>query len=76
MPPLASVMFNLDHGSRLELPGLDVEIEPNPNRGAQFELEWNIVDTDSGCPDANQPSLVLTERVGGSKKWACLEPVG
>jgi hypothetical protein len=34
----------------------------------------NIVDTENGCTDPNQPSLVLTERVGGGHKWACLAP--
>lgn len=34
----------------------------------------SIVETENGCPDANQPSLVLVERVGGGKKWACLAP--
>jgi hypothetical protein len=34
----------------------------------------SIVDAENGCPDANQPSLVLTQRVGSSKKWACLAP--
>jgi hypothetical protein len=34
----------------------------------------NIVDTENGCPDANQPTLVLTERVGGNRRWACLTP--
>ncbi len=43
--------------------------------GADVFRITSIVSSDSGCPDPNQPSLVLTERVGGSKKWACLEPV-
>jgi len=47
-PPLAAVMFNLDHGSRLALHGLDVEVMSNPNRAAQFELEWNVVETPTG----------------------------
>jgi len=32
----------------------------------------DLIDTDT-CAD-NQPSLVLTDRVGGGKKWACLVP--
>lgn len=35
-----------------------------------------IVETENGCADARQPSLVLTERVGGRQTWACLEPNG
>jgi hypothetical protein len=34
----------------------------------------SIADAENGCPDANQPSLVLTQKVGGTKKWACLAP--
>jgi hypothetical protein len=33
----------------------------------------SIVETDGGCSDVNQPSLVLTE-IGGGKKYACLVP--
>jgi amino acid adenylation domain-containing protein/non-ribosomal peptide synthase protein (TIGR01720 family) len=47
-PPLAAVMCNLDHGSRLTLPGLEVDITANPNRAAQFELEWNVVENEGG----------------------------
>jgi hypothetical protein len=36
-----------------------------------YEIK-SIVDTDNGCPDANQPSLVLTS--GAEKKYACLVP--
>jgi hypothetical protein len=42
--------------------------------GAGVYKITTIVDAENGCPDANQPSLVLTERVGGAKKWACLAP--
>jgi hypothetical protein len=34
----------------------------------------SIVDAENGCTDANQPSLVLTERIGGGRKFACLAP--
>jgi amino acid adenylation domain-containing protein/non-ribosomal peptide synthase protein (TIGR01720 family) len=47
-PPLAAVMFNLDHGSRMTMPGLEVDVTPNPNRAAQFELEWNVVENEAG----------------------------
>jgi len=36
----------------------------------------SIVDTENTCPDAKQPSLVLTERVGGARRYACLAPAG
>jgi hypothetical protein len=42
--------------------------------GAGVYKITTIVDAENGCPDANQPSLVLTQRVGGGKKWACLTP--
>jgi hypothetical protein len=32
----------------------------------------SIVETEGGCPDADQPSLVLSEL--GGKKYACLAP--
>jgi hypothetical protein len=32
----------------------------------------SIVDTENGCPDPSQPSLVLT--TAGSRKYACLSP--
>jgi hypothetical protein len=34
----------------------------------------SIEDSVTACPDANQPSLVLTGGVGGSRKYACLAP--
>jgi hypothetical protein len=34
----------------------------------------SIVDTEGGCPDAGQPSLVLTPRGGGATRYGCLVP--
>ena len=42
--------------------------------GAGVYKITSIADAENGCPDTNQPSLVLTARVGGGKKWACLAP--
>lgn len=36
----------------------------------------SIEDSASACPDPNQPSLLLTGGVGGSRKYACLAPAG
>jgi hypothetical protein len=73
-PPLAAVMFNLDHGSRLSLHGIDVEVMSNPNRAAQFELEWNAVETPAGFDVECFYNTDLFD--GGTRRvWRCRSSV-
>jgi hypothetical protein len=41
--------------------------------GGAYKID-SIVDTEGGCADANQPSLVLTPRGGGATRYGCLVP--
>jgi hypothetical protein len=61
-------------GACVKQDGSDAVITDCAGGSGVFKIA-SIVDAENGCPDANQPSLVLTERVGGAKKWACLTPV-
>ncbi|MGP6156223.1 MAG: amino acid adenylation domain-containing protein [Vulcanimicrobiaceae bacterium] len=47
--PLAEIQFNLERLSeRLELPGLSVEVEPNPKAFVNFDLFLNIIESEHG----------------------------
>ncbi len=47
-PPLFSVIFNMDRtgGALPEFAGLEVEFLPNPTYAVQFDLHWNLTETD------------------------------
>jgi len=49
-PPLVSVMFNLEKSDaeNIQFDGLDLGIEVNPHRYVNFELFFNLVQTDTG----------------------------
>ena len=47
--PLVEVQFNLERlGTGLTFPGLEVEIDPNPKRFVNFDLFFNVVESDLG----------------------------
>ena len=47
--PLVEVQFNLEKvGTDLELPGLRLDIDPNPKTAVNFDLFMNIVESDKG----------------------------
>jgi amino acid adenylation domain-containing protein len=64
--PLTQTQFNLERvGSRLSLPGLDVEVSSNPKRFVNFDLFLNAVESDEGltldcdyCSDLFERSTV------------------
>ena len=47
--PLVEVQFNLEKiGAKLNLPGLQVEVDPNPKAAVNFDLFVNVVESDQG----------------------------
>ncbi len=45
--PLSEIQFNLERpADRLHLPGLDVVVESNPKARVNFDLFWNITESD------------------------------
>jgi hypothetical protein len=59
-------------GACVQQQGTDAAVVDCSTSGA-YEIK-SIVDVENGCPDANQPSLVLTDANGGHKQYACLAP--
>src|SRR5262249_7453975 len=47
--PLVEVQFNLEQvGGKLDFPGLQVEVDPNPKSYVNFDLFLNVVESDQG----------------------------
>ncbi|HEY2785184.1 MAG TPA: amino acid adenylation domain-containing protein [Fimbriiglobus sp.] len=47
--PLVEVQFNVERlGGRLEIPGLEAKVDPNPKRFVNFDLFVNVVETEDG----------------------------
>ena len=47
--PLAEVQFNLERvAGRMHLPGLDVDAQPNPKAFVNFDVFFNVVESDDG----------------------------
>ena len=47
--PLTEVQFNVERlGSRLQIPGLEAQVDPNPKRFVNFDLFLNVVESEDG----------------------------
>lgn len=47
--PLTEIQFNLERlADKLHAAGLDIEVTPNPKRCVNFDIFWNVIESDDG----------------------------